>query len=74
MRARNWFLLLLLIPFVALLYPAFYSKVEPKLLGFPFFLWYQFLWAVLSAALTLFVYWVQTSFDARSTRRARARR
>ncbi|MFI5268461.1 MAG: DUF3311 domain-containing protein [Chloroflexota bacterium] len=52
---RGW-LWLLLIPFVALLWPAFYSSVQPTLGGIPFFYWYQFLWIIIAAILTAVVY------------------
>lgn len=44
--------LLLAIPVVALLWVGSYSRVEPTLAGFPFFVWYQFLWVFLCAACT----------------------
>lgn len=44
---------LLAIPIVALLWVKSYSRVEPTLAGFPFFIWYQFLWVFLCAACTL---------------------
>ncbi len=47
---------LLLAPFVALLWVSSYAKDKPRLLGFPFFYWYQFLWVLISAALTLLAY------------------
>jgi uncharacterized protein DUF3311 len=59
-RSRIWYLLLLL-PFIALLWPPFYAKDEPHLGGFPFFYWYQFLWVLLGAALTGIVYWATTA-------------
>lgn len=43
---------LLLVPFVALLWVASYAKAEPRLLGFPFFYWYQLLWVLVAAVLT----------------------
>jgi hypothetical protein len=43
---------LLAIPVVALLWIDSYAKVEPTLAGFPFFIWYQFLWVFLCAACT----------------------
>ena len=52
----DWWLLLLLIPFVGLLYPPFYARLEPELWGIPFFIWYQFLWVFLGVAVTFFVY------------------
>ncbi len=47
---------LLAIPIVALLSVNTYAKVEPTLAGFPFFIWYQFLWVFLCAACTLAAY------------------
>jgi hypothetical protein len=44
--------LLLAAPVVALLWVGSYAKVEPTLAGFPFFIWYQFLWVFLCAACT----------------------
>jgi hypothetical protein len=58
-RPNRWALWLLLIPFVALLYPPWYDNLDPKLGGIPFFVWYQFLWVVLGAAIVAFVYWVR---------------
>jgi hypothetical protein len=48
--------LLLVAPFVALLWVTSYAKESPRLLGFPFFYWYQFLWVILSAGLTWAAY------------------
>jgi membrane protein implicated in regulation of membrane protease activity len=44
--------ILLLIPIVALLWVGSFAKVEPVFLGFPFFIWYQFLWVLLCPACT----------------------
>jgi hypothetical protein len=44
--------LLLAAPCVALLWVGSYARVEPTLAGFPFFVWYQFLWVFLCAACT----------------------
>jgi hypothetical protein len=38
---RRWYLLLIL-PFLGLLYPPLYATEDPELFGFPFFYWYQF--------------------------------
>jgi hypothetical protein len=54
-RSRGWFLLLIL-PYLALCFPALYARKEPSLWGFPFFYWYQFAWVVLTAALLGLVY------------------
>jgi hypothetical protein len=47
---------LLAIPIVALLLVGTYAKDEPRVLGFPFFIWYQFLWVFLTSALTYTAY------------------
>jgi len=47
---------LLLLPLVALMWVGSYAKVEPKLGGFPFFIWYQFLWVFLCSACTYTAY------------------
>ena len=52
-RLVRW---LLLVPFVALLWLPFYNDVQPALLGFPFFYWYQFLWVPLTSILLYIVY------------------
>jgi Protein of unknown function (DUF3311) len=43
---------LLALPIVGLLWVPSYARVEPSLQGFPFFIWYQFLWVFLCAACT----------------------
>jgi hypothetical protein len=55
---NNLWLLLLLIPFIALLWPAFYSSTNPSFEGIPFFYWYQFLWVILGSAVTGLVYFL----------------
>jgi hypothetical protein len=47
---------LLLLPFIGLLWVPFYNTLEPTLLGFPFFYWYQLLWVFITAFLTWLVY------------------
>ena len=54
--SRLWNLLLL-IPFIALLWVPFYNFVEPALWGVPFFYWYQFLWVILTSALIILVHY-----------------
>ena len=56
MAKRSPWYLLLILPYLFLLWPPLYAKAEPSLLGFPFFYWYQFLWVPVSAALTGLVY------------------
>jgi hypothetical protein len=48
--------LLLLVPFVALLWVPFYNSIEPSVWGVPFFYWYQFLWVILTSALIIWVH------------------
>jgi hypothetical protein len=55
-RPHHWARLLLLIPFVAVLWVPFYNSVDPMLYGVPFFYWYQLLWIILSALLIVIVY------------------
>ncbi len=54
-KKYGWYVLLI-IPFIATLYPPFYASVKPELWGIPYFYWYQFLWVLISAALTVVVY------------------
>jgi hypothetical protein len=48
--------LLLIIPFIGLLWVPFYNSIEPQLWGFPFFYWYQFIWVFVTAGLIWIVY------------------
>ena len=49
--------LLLLLPFIGLLWVPFYnSDALPALFGFPFFYWYQLLWVPITALLIWLVY------------------
>jgi hypothetical protein len=48
--------LLLILPFIGLLWLPFYNKAEPALWGFPFFYWYQFLWVFITSFLIWIVY------------------
>ena len=58
-RGSKWWLLLLLLPYVGLLYPPLYARLEPELWGMPFFVWYQFLWVFITVAITALVYWMR---------------
>ncbi len=68
-------LVLLLIPFVAVLYPPFYASLQPRLFGLSYFIWYQVAWAIISAVLTIVVYLVQSGGkeDETAGRRERSR-
>jgi hypothetical protein len=49
--------LLLLLPFIGLLWVPFYNTdALPALFGFPFFYWYQLLWVPTTALLIWVVY------------------
>ena len=52
----SWWSLLFLVQFVAVLWPPFYNKDEPALLGMPFFYWYQLAMVLVCAVLTAIVY------------------
>ena len=43
-------------PFVAMLWIPTYNTQTPKLLGFPFFYWYQLLWVPITVLLIWTVY------------------
>ena len=51
-----WARVLLLIPFVAMLWVSSYNSAEPMIAGIPFFYWYQLLWILIGAAIIGFVY------------------
>jgi hypothetical protein len=46
----------LMVPVVALLSVGTFAKREPTVAGFPFFIWYQFLWVFLCSASTWTAY------------------
>ena len=47
---------LLLLPFVGLLWVPFYNFDDPALFGFPFFYWYQLAWVPITSLLIWLVY------------------
>jgi hypothetical protein len=53
-RSPMWVLLLL--PFIGLLWVPFYNFQEPALFGFPFFYWYQLAWVPITSLLIWLVY------------------
>ena len=57
-RRRSWLLILLIIPFIALLYPPFYNSIDPKFIGMPFFYWFQLLWIIITAIIVAVVYFL----------------
>ncbi len=60
--SRAWYLLLL-IPFVAVLWVPFYASASPEVAGIPFFYWYQFLWVIISGIITAIVYFATRTDD-----------
>ena len=48
--------LLLLLPFIGLLWLPFYNAREPSLWGFPYFYWYQVAWVPIASLFTYIVY------------------
>jgi hypothetical protein len=55
-KQNQWWLALLVTPFIGVLWVPFFNRIEPVLWGIPFFFWYQFLWVVISAIVTALVY------------------
>ncbi len=48
--------ILLILPFIGLLWIPFYNQALPDFLGFPFFYWYQLLWVPVTAFLIWLVF------------------
>ncbi|EFH89589.1 DUF3311 domain-containing protein [Ktedonobacter racemifer] len=64
-QGHRWLRLLLIIPFLGLLFPGFYNFREPTFLDFPFFYWYQLLWIFLTAIITASVYFLEGFLTSR---------
>jgi hypothetical protein len=58
-RPVIWARLLLVLPFIAMLWVSSYDSVEPSIAGVPFFYWYQLLWVLIGGAIIAFVYAVE---------------
>lgn len=58
MRSRRWVVAVLILPFLGVLYPPLYAGIKPTLGGVPFFIWYQFAWTIVTAVLTISVYFI----------------
>jgi len=52
----KWAYYLLIIPFLGTLWVPLYNRIDPTVLGFPFFYWYQLAWVPISVAVTGVVY------------------
>jgi hypothetical protein len=68
--ARAAISVLLAAPVLALLWVPSYTRVTPRLFGFPFFYWYQLAWVLVGAACLAGAY-VLTMRLERQRRRAR---
>ena len=55
-KHSRWWLLPLLLPYLALCFPQIYARSTPALFGFPFFYWYQLAWVILASAIMGIVY------------------
>jgi Protein of unknown function (DUF3311) len=52
---RGWYWLLV-VPLLGTLIPPIYNSADPRLIGIPFFYWYQMVWIAISVACTTVVY------------------
>lgn len=59
-KPTQWWFILLLAPFIGVLWVPFFNRVDPQIGGIPFFFWYQFLWVLISAFVTALVYFRAT--------------
>ncbi|HET7370887.1 MAG TPA: DUF3311 domain-containing protein [Gammaproteobacteria bacterium] len=50
-----WYLGLLII-FAGAMWVPFYNRIEPRVLGIPFFYWFQFCWVIVTAIVTALAY------------------
>jgi hypothetical protein len=60
--SRLWYLLLL-VPYLAMMWVASYNSIEPVWAGIPFFYWYQMLWILIGSVLTVIVYFATHARD-----------
>jgi len=60
--SRLWYLLLLP-PYIAMIWVSSYNKAEPEWAGIPFFYWYQLLWIWIGSVLTVIVYFATRRRD-----------
>ena len=58
-RPVIWARLLLLAPFIAMLWVSSYNRSEPMVAGIPFFYWYQLAWVIIGAVIIGIVYLVE---------------
>lgn len=55
---RYWPRLLLIIPFALVAWVPLYNRIEPTLLGIPFFYWYQLAAIIVGALVVMAVYYL----------------
>lgn len=56
--SRRWWYLILVLPFIATLFPQIYNSMTPAIGGLPFFYWFQLLWVLITGGLTILVYYL----------------
>jgi len=57
-RRASWALILLIVPFIVMLWPPFYNFDQPEFIGIPFYYWFQLLWIIITAILTAVLYFI----------------
>jgi len=57
-KRASWALILLIVPFIVMLWPPFYSFDQPEFIGIPFYYWFQLLWIIITAILTAVLYFI----------------
>ena len=55
-KRAGWLLLLFLIPPIGLLWPSFYNRITPELIGVPFFYWFQLVSIIVTVGITVIAY------------------
>lgn len=55
---RYWPRLLLIIPFALVAWVPLYNRIEPRLLGIPFFYWYQLAAIIVGALVVMAAYYL----------------
>jgi uncharacterized membrane protein YhdT len=55
-QRHRWWYALLVLPLIGLLITPIYNTDDPRLIGIPFFYWYQLAWVPLSVVITTIVY------------------
>ena len=62
-KSRLWYLLLL-VPYIAMIWVSSYNRLTPEWAGIPFFYWYQLLWIWIGSVLTGIVYFATRRRDS----------